>query len=110
MCDPYNSSSLFKEWNSFSSKLKSIEGIASIVIIKKDMRGGGEKIDFTTFLEFLPYIEEIYLTGGEPLLIKEQYYLLEFIVKEGFASNIKIRYNTNITKYDKKVVASLEKV
>ena len=106
MCNPFSSSSLFREWNQLSkqpvSKFISRMSESDKRRVKKIT--WPEKIDFTIFREFLSYIEEIYLTGGEPLLIKEHYDLLEFIVQEGFAPSIELRYNTNITKYDEKIV------
>lgn len=42
-------------------------------------------------------IEEIYLTGGEPMLIKEHFSLLKFFKENDYAKNIYLRYNTNLT-------------
>ena len=42
-------------------------------------------------------IEEIYLTGGEPMLIKEHFALLKFFTENNYAKNIFLRYNTNLT-------------
>lgn len=42
-------------------------------------------------------IEEIYLTGGEPMLIKEHFSLLKFFTENDYAKNIYLRYNTNLT-------------
>lgn len=42
-------------------------------------------------------IEEIYLTGGEPMLIKEHFALLVFFKENDYAKNIYLRYNTNLT-------------
>lgn len=42
-------------------------------------------------------IEEIYLTGGEPMLIKEHFSLLKFFKEQDYAKNIHLRYNTNLT-------------
>lgn len=42
-------------------------------------------------------IEEIYLTGGEPMLIKEHFALLKFFKENDYAKNIYLRYNTNLT-------------
>lgn len=42
-------------------------------------------------------VEEIYLTGGEPTIIKEQHKLLDYYIQNGTASNIKLKYNINLT-------------
>ena len=105
MCNPYTSNSMLKEWekltqNNFSqfNPLTQNE--------KKKFKNllWPEKMDFSKFLQFIQYVEEIYLTGGEPLLIQEQYDLLEQIIQKGYASNISLKYNTNLTKYDAKIL------
>lgn len=42
-------------------------------------------------------IRHIYLIGGEPLIIKNQFLFLKRLVNEGYAQNIEIEYNTNLT-------------
>ena len=106
MCNPYTSNSLFKEWDEISTK-----NISSLV---QPLSGQEKKkfknllwpksFDFSKIFEHIQYIEEIYLTGGEPLLIKEQYDFLEYIVHKGFAKNIELKYSTNLTKYDSEAI------
>jgi hypothetical protein len=45
----------------------------------------------------MPTIRQMYLVGGEPLLIDAHYDFLEKCVRAGHASRIKIEYNSNIT-------------
>ncbi len=45
----------------------------------------------------MPSIRQMYLVGGEPLLIEAHYDFLESCVKRGYAQNIKLEYNSNIT-------------
>jgi MoaA/NifB/PqqE/SkfB family radical SAM enzyme len=45
----------------------------------------------------MPSIRQMYLVGGEPLLIEAHYDFLEKCVREGHAPRIKIEYNSNIT-------------
>jgi MoaA/NifB/PqqE/SkfB family radical SAM enzyme len=49
------------------------------------------------FFPLLPNIQHLILAGGEPLLLKQHTQLLERIIAEGYAKNIKIRYHTNGT-------------
>lgn len=49
------------------------------------------------FKEIADTVEEIYLTGGEPMLIKEHFTLLKYFVEQGHAAKIQLRYNTNVT-------------
>ncbi len=45
----------------------------------------------------MPSIRQLYLVGGEPLLIEGHYDFLEKCVREGHAERIKLEYNSNIT-------------
>ena len=46
-------------------------------------------------------VEEIYLTGGEPTIIKAQHKLLDYFIDRGTAKNIRLKYNTNLTNVPK---------
>ena len=107
MCSPYASSSLFREWEELSK-----QNVSRFILPvplgaeKKEFKKltWPEKMDFSELLSVMKYVEEIYLTGGEPLLIQEQYHLLDQIISKGFASNIILKYNTNMTKYDSQIL------
>ncbi len=47
--------------------------------------------------EQIPYVEEVYFAGGEPLIMDEHYYILEKLIEHG-RSDVKLRYNTNLLK------------
>lgn len=47
-------------------------------------------------LEHIPYIELAYFAGGEPLITEEHYIILETFIKKK-KSNIRLRYNTNLS-------------
>jgi len=51
--------------------------------------------------ELLPDLKYIKFTGGEPLLIKEHWELLEQAVSNGYAPNITLNYSTNCTIWPK---------
>lgn len=106
MCNPYTSNSLIKEWEGLSKKNLSqfIKPLNSHEKKKFKDLSWPEKINFDDLMENMKYVEEIYLTGGEPLLIKEQYDLLKQIIQTGLSHNITLKYSTNITKYDMKLV------
>jgi MoaA/NifB/PqqE/SkfB family radical SAM enzyme len=56
------------------------------------------KRDFKEYiLEFIDYVEEIYFAGGEPLLMEEHYFILDELIKRN-RTDVRIRYNTNLTK------------
>lgn len=65
-----------------------------------------ERIEYTTGNEkgmieqmesHIPYLEQVYFAGGEPLIMKEHYYLLERLFELGKNETI-IRYNTNFSE------------
>ena len=52
-------------------------------------------------LELAPYIRSIKIIGGEPLVMKKHYELLEKIIESGHAKHIYLKYQTNLTKTKK---------
>jgi organic radical activating enzyme len=66
----------------------------------------GEKAIITNINDFNDFIEkngealksaqEIYFAGGEPLVTKEHYLLLEFLIDKNI-TNVRLRYNTNFS-------------
>jgi sulfatase maturation enzyme AslB (radical SAM superfamily) len=65
-----------------------------------------ERIEYTTGDEdgmiaqmepHIPYLEQVYFAGGEPLIMKEHYYLLEQLQKQN-KNNVRIQYNTNFSE------------
>ena len=61
------------------------------------------------FFPLLPNIQHLILAGGEPLLLKQHTQLLERIISEGYAKNIKIRYHTNGTVINDHIMLLWEK-
>ncbi len=56
--------------------------------------------DFDSFIENMGesilQAEEIYLAGGEPLVMEEHYLLLDYLIKNN-ATKVRLRYNTNFS-------------
>ena len=48
-------------------------------------------------LEHVPYLEQVYFAGGEPLIMKEHYALLEKLIDAG-KTDVRIQYNTNFSE------------
>lgn len=100
MCNPYSSNQWIKEWKLLGNSWQSEEERAWL-----------SKLEWPTYhklwdslLDAVDSIEEIYLTGGEPTIIKEQYKLLNYLIKEGKSKNIKLKYNTNLTNIPDELV------
>lgn len=49
-------------------------------------------------VELAPYTRSIKLIGGEPLIMKKQYEMLDAIIESGHAKDIIIKYQTNLSK------------
>ena len=45
-----------------------------------------------------PYLRTLKIIGGEPLIMKKQYELLDALIECGQSKHIKIKYQTNLTK------------
>lgn len=50
--------------------------------------------------EQIPNLEQLYWAGGEPLIIKEHYTLLQKIIDDGYSKDIELRYNSNGLEWD----------
>ena len=48
-------------------------------------------------LPHIPYLQEVYFAGGEPLLMDEHYRLLKELLRQG-RNDVKLVYNTNFTE------------
>jgi radical SAM protein with 4Fe4S-binding SPASM domain len=48
-------------------------------------------------LPHIPYLEEVYFAGGEPLMMQEHYDLLKELLRQG-RNDVKLVYNTNFTE------------
>jgi len=94
MCNPYASNQWLDEWHLVNDPLPDDEM----------KRLGGETWPWYRYTQyeknidaFLPTIEEVYLTGGEPTIIKDHEFILDKIIESGRAKKVKIKYNTNLT-------------
>jgi len=71
-------------------------------VLKRPM----ERVEYTTgnedtmieqMLPHLPYLEQVYFAGGEPLIMKEHYFMLEKLIELG-KTDIRLQYNTNFSE------------
>ena len=96
MCNPYASNQWVKEWNLVEEALSPEE-------YKNLSSMDWPEIEKTwqNLFSIAHTVEEIYLTGGEPTIIKEQHRLLDYFIEKGTAKNIRLKYNTNLTNVPK---------
>ncbi len=100
MCNPYASSKWVDEWNKVADTAELVPNnlLPDSEIERLKRIDWPDKDETWKNLEpILSTIEEIYLTGGEPLLSLKQVDFLTKLVKSGQAKEIKLKYNTNLT-------------
>tara|TARA_B100001287_G_scaffold247762_1_gene226596 strand:- start:277 stop:1683 length:1407 start_codon:yes stop_codon:yes gene_type:complete len=106
MCSPHDSSGWIKEWNSIypqieNKKLKQSQGW--------DNKGRNDGASYNwhknnprfwkELMEQVPHMYQLYFAGGESLIIDEHYDLLEECIRQGYAKNIELRYNSNAVEW-----------
>jgi MoaA/NifB/PqqE/SkfB family radical SAM enzyme len=100
MCNPYASNQWLKEWDQVSDvKLREDETLYLSRMTWPENPYIWEQVE-----SILHTVEEIYLTGGEPTLIKQQIPLLEKCVRSGQSKKIILKYNTNLTHIPEKLM------
>jgi len=97
MCSPHDSSKWVEDH-------KKIYPLFNSSLIKKQLSWQQDKFNnlwhenlnfWKEIYEQIPNIKQIYFAGGEPLMIKEHRRFLEEIIKQGYAKDIELRYNSN---------------
>lgn len=58
---------------------------------------GNEDSMIEQMLPHVPYLEQVYFAGGEPLIMKEHYFMLEKLIELG-KTDVRIQYNTNFSE------------
>jgi len=58
---------------------------------------GNEDSMIEQMMPHIPYLEQVYFAGGEPLIMKEHYFLLEKLIEAG-KTDVRIQYNTNFSE------------
>ena len=58
---------------------------------------GDEDAMLEQMLPHILYLEQVYFAGGEPLIMKEHYFMLEKLIEHG-KTDIRIQYNTNFSE------------
>lgn len=69
---------------------------------KLSMTANLDKVDdnvvINQMIELAPYVKTLKIIGGEPLVMKQYYSVLDRLVQSGESKNIDIKYQTNLTK------------
>lgn len=106
MCGPTDSSQWYEDQvKLFGTEYQDTRGI---VKLEKDNKGKYKPIDdiygwyedsslWKQLEDNMPNIEHLHMVGGEPLMINQQYELLQKCIDRGEAHHIIIEHNSNIT-------------
>lgn len=96
-CSPLLSSEVNKESKEISKYNNKIIELG-VTTTDEDMNSWYETEEFNSSIaNIAPYLRHIYITGGEPTVIKKYYWLLQYLIDQGYSKNITIRTNTNLT-------------
>ena len=71
-------------------------------VLGRDMQrveytAGDEDAMLEQMLPHIPHLEQVYFAGGEPLIMKEHYFMLEKLIEHN-KTDIRIQYNTNFSE------------
>ena len=58
---------------------------------------GDEDAMLEQMLPHIPFLEQVYFAGGEPLIMKEHYFMLEKLIKFE-KTDVRLQYNTNFSE------------
>jgi sulfatase maturation enzyme AslB (radical SAM superfamily) len=66
-------------------------------MLRVEYTAGDEDAMLEQMLPHIPYLEQVYFAGGEPLIMKEHYFMLEKLIEHG-KTDIRLQYNTNFSE------------
>ena len=64
---------------------------------------------WTDLKDYMPHVKLLYLTGGEPTLVQGNYDFLQQLIDNGFAKNIGLVFNTNVTNFQDRFLDIISK-
>jgi radical SAM protein with 4Fe4S-binding SPASM domain len=93
-CGPIFSSNWYNDHVKLYNRVPDVLGrdMARVEYAAGDEDGMLEQME-----EHVPFLEQVYFAGGEPLIMKEHYYLLEKLIDAG-KTDIRLQYNTNFSE------------
>ena len=113
-CNPYNSVSIAKEhfilWEE-SDEYKRIyesEFGGSPIHLKNSATWFDSDMLWNQIIDMIPTLKKVYMTGGEPTLIQNNYYFMEKCIELG-RSDISLFFNTNCSNVSEKFLNILSK-
>jgi organic radical activating enzyme len=93
-CGPIFSSNWYQDHVKMYGKKPDVLGRDMAVI---EYTTGNEDDMIAQMMPHVPHLEQVYFAGGEPLIMKEHYLLLEKLIDAG-KTDVRIQYNTNFSE------------
>jgi radical SAM protein with 4Fe4S-binding SPASM domain len=66
-------------------------------MLRVEYAAGNEDDMTAQMMPHIPHLEQVYFAGGEPMIMKEHYVLLEKLIEAG-KTDVRIQYNTNFSE------------
>ena len=110
MCAPDRSSKIYTEQKQLLKDNPS-EAIPLIdpSYLKKDFYDWYKNKEiWKDIYKWAPGVKQLYFTGGEPTLIKENWDLIDYVKQKGYSQNIDLIFNINCTKVPDKLLETFE--
>jgi len=115
MCNPYNSKAIGSEHselleNDFHYRMVYLRAYGNTAEFMKTMTNWYETDFFwDQIIELIPHLKKVYLTGGEPTLIKQNYKFLEKIIEHNLQNEVEIFFSINVTNVTSKFLDLISK-
>ncbi len=112
MCGPASSSKIEQEQRELLTTQKEIlknEGDKRFLIdteylkINEKSWHKNKKV-WKTIYKWAPELKALYITGGEPLLVKENWELINYLEEKGYSKDIHLMFNINCTQNPDKLI------
>ena len=99
MCIPADSTIRIKTMNSLSMKDQLVFNQGTMDEANTLVKFKSESLDdiIDQIVDVAPYIYNMKFIGGEPLVMKQFYKLLDAIIKTGYAKDMNVKYQTNMS-------------
>jgi len=107
MCNPWNSSQIFRETHSLIEQDSEFSKVWSKsfgkfpVDIMEEQQWFDSDIMWDQVISLIPKLKKVYMTGGEPTLIKNNFRFMEECIRQG-RTDILLFFNTNCTNLNRR--------
>jgi sulfatase maturation enzyme AslB (radical SAM superfamily) len=107
MCNPWNSSQIVKEHNDLVNRRSDYADVWQKTFgkfpekVMEDQPWFDHDILWDQVISLIPTLKKVYMTGGEPTLIKNNYKFMEECIRQG-RQDITLFFNTNCTNINPK--------